>query len=358
LDLRARDGTGAVWEATAAFRAAQDGTVDLDRAAPKYGDYTGVWGAGLISSMSSVSVGSSAFVWPRDGARFTLDVRADGKRVATAEFRRSISRQPLRRLDLTLGRTGVSGVFFSPAHARSRPAMLVFGGSEGGRYPYLDALAEALTAHGYPTLAIAYFGAPGLPQELARIPLEYFAAALRWLDRRAEVDRRRVSVLGISRGSEAAQLLGVHFPALVHGVVASVPSNVAVCSLPDCGPTWTLGGRALPFTRQFNQPHPTDDPAAVIPDDRIDGPLLAVCALHDTIWQSCAYAHAILARLAAHHDPHPHVLYTADAGHFAGSFLPYQPARAFRESETEREADARAREKLWPKLLAFLSAHA
>jgi hypothetical protein len=51
--------------------------------------------------------------------------------------------------------------------------VLIIGGSEGGLSSPL--LAAALAGHGYPVLTIAYFGAPGLPASLSRIPLEYFA---------------------------------------------------------------------------------------------------------------------------------------------------------------------------------------
>jgi pimeloyl-ACP methyl ester carboxylesterase len=45
------------------------------------------------------------------------------------------------------------------------------------------------------------------------------------------VDPARLVVAGLSRGSEAAQLLGVHYPKLVHAVVALVPSNQIFCDI-------------------------------------------------------------------------------------------------------------------------------
>jgi hypothetical protein len=63
------------------------------------------------------------------------------------------------------------------------PPVLVFGGSGGG----LMTSAALLAARGYPSLALAYFKAPGLPQTLHNIPLEYFAKAeypARWSTRR------------------------------------------------------------------------------------------------------------------------------------------------------------------------------
>jgi predicted esterase len=100
---------------------------------------------------------------------------------------------------------------------------------------------------------LAYFKAPGVPQKLLNIPLEYFRGALAWLERQPEVDAQRTAVLGISRGSEAALLLGVHYRDLVHGVFALMPSSVVNCGIrdytaPDCiGAAWTLGGKPLPY---------------------------------------------------------------------------------------------------------------
>jgi len=169
--------------------------------------------------------------------------------------------------------------------------------------------------------------------------------------------RRGIAVLGISHGSEAAQLLGVYYPKLVHGVIASVPSNVALCSYPGCtGPAWTLHGRALPYTSEFDIPTPTDDPAAVIPDQRIQGPVFLDCGEADQIWISCPFAQAILSLLDAHHDRWTHVLYAyPGAGHFVGSLVPYEPvAPAFARADPNYVADQEADALLWPHLLHFL----
>jgi dienelactone hydrolase len=192
-------------------------------------------------------------------------------------------------------------------------------------------------------------------ETLARIPLEYFERALTWLRAQPQVDPSRIVVIGVSRGSEAAQLLGVYYPSLVNGVVASVPSNVALCGFPDCSqPAWTLNGAPLPYTQQFDNPYPTDNPDAVIPDERIHGPLFAVCGGSDLVWFSCPYASAIMDRLSAHGHPYRDVLYAYPrAGHFVGGLLPYSPVAP--RALYLNPADERAREAVWPKLLSFLA---
>jgi hypothetical protein len=64
--------------------------------------------------------------------------------------------------------------------------VLVFGGSGGGLTTSMA--AALLAAHGYPSLALAYFKVAGLPQSLHDIPLEYFTSALRVLRAQPGVD--------------------------------------------------------------------------------------------------------------------------------------------------------------------------
>ena len=152
---------------------------------------------------------------------------------------------------------GFIGVFCSSPVKRG-PAVLVLGGSEGGLTGGF--VCRVLASHGYPTLALAYFGLPGLPPSLSGIRLEYFARALSWLGKQQGVDPSKVVVMGTSRGGEASLILGSVYPKLVHGVIALVPSSVVNST--TANPDWTIGGRDLPFTE--------------IPVERINGPVLAV----------------------------------------------------------------------------------
>jgi dienelactone hydrolase len=360
ISMRSTDSTRVVWTSSATFRANADGIVDVNRASAAAGRYTGVWGMGLLSSMGPVGAAPyGAYFWngPQK-LRFDITARAAGRPAAKLSVWRRFSARAIGRRSASVQSEGFSGVFWAPSRSTRSPALLIFGGSEGGLSTYL--LGAALAAHGYPTLALAYFGAPDLPQTLQRIPLDYFAKALNWLRAQPHVDASRIAVLGISRGSEAALLLGVHYPELVHAVIASVPTNVSNCGIHgpgsrSCeGPAWTLGGKALPYTNQFGNPAPTDQPAAVIPVEKIHGPVFVDCAGQDDIWPSCTFAHAIIARLDAHHDAYAHELWAAPgASHFAGALMPYEPIAS---TDPAFEANERGRETLWPHLLQFLAA--
>jgi dienelactone hydrolase len=353
IRLRVRDAGGKAWHSSARFRADTRGVIDLDHAVARSGGYRGRWGMGLLASLTTPT--RARFYPFRTGGTqtFRLQVRVRGGSVGSTTFRRSMPGAVLQR-PVSINEAGFLGVYNSrlPSGPRT-PGILLLGGSEGG-LP-IGPLSTMLAARGYSTLGVAYFRAPGLPQTLARIPLEYFERALTWLRAQPQVDRSRTVVIGVSRGSEAAQLLGVYYPSLVNGVVASVPSNAALCGFPDCSqPAWMLNGAPLPYTQQFNNPYPTDNPEAVIPDERIHGPVFAVCGGSDLVWFSCPYASAIMDRLSAHGHPYRDVSYAYPrAGHFVGGLLPYSPIAP--RALSLNPADERAREAVWPKLLSFLA---
>ena len=250
LRLRSTDASGVPWSSSAAFRVSPAGSIDPAQSAALSGSYTGVSPMGLFWSMRpDRRAAEGTYFWSRDRPlSFELSVVAGGHRQASVRLSRALSRTVLSVQRESLRVAGFYGEYFSPAAGPGRrPALLVLGGSEGGLSGTL--VAALLAAHGYPALALAYFNAPGLPAQLSDIPLEYFARALRWLRAQPQVDSRHVLTLGVSRGSEAALLLGAYYPGLVDGVIASVPSDVAICSYPDCnGPAWTLHGRPLPYT--------------------------------------------------------------------------------------------------------------
>ena len=260
IRLRVRDAGGKLWHASATFRANSHGAVDLDRASTRSGSYGGRWGMGLIASLTTRTPSAYRFRWQaHDAPTFRIDVRVRGKHVASRTFRRAMPGAVVEK-HVSIASSGFYGSYYRRADIAERaPAILLLGGSEGGLPS--GPLVTTLAARGFPTLSLAYLGAPGLPPTLANIPLEYFEKALMWLRAQPEADPTRVIVIGVSRGSEAAQLLGVHYPSLVSAVVASVPSNVALCGYPDCSvPAWTLGGQPVPYTQEFDNPYPSDKP--------------------------------------------------------------------------------------------------
>lgn len=242
------------------------------------------------------------------------------------------------------GPTGIrvryGGVFanYYPAQGAERgPAVLLLGGSEGGIGRATAEEATALQSAGLSVLAVGYFGVPGQPKTLERVPLETFDRALDWLRLRSEVDPQRMSVFGVSKGAEAALLVATRHPEL-RAVVAGVPSSVVWPGVNprslDPAASWTVDGRSLPVL-PYGPLRPSlllghlgtlyrgglkgvaRHPDAVIPVERIRGAVLLVCGEEDTLWPSCVMARQVRARAAALNGPHVAVLAYTDAGHEA-----------------------------------------
>lgn len=272
---------------------------------------------------------------------------------------------------------GLVGDLYLPVGRTGRgPAVLVLGGSEGAM---VGSTYEArdLARRGYVALALAYFRAPGVPDQLVDVPLEYFGSALAMLAARTDVDPSRIGVMGTSKGGEAALLVASTFPQ-VHAVVAGVPSNVVwqginAANRSDPRGSWSLGGKPVAFvpydmSAPFTSIHDlyarslATLPAhqdAVIPVERIRGPVMLVCGQADTIWPSCQMSDAVAGRLRAHRfgfavqqSSYPR------AGHAAfGLPIPDgNPAKAMLNAlGGDAEGNDAARTASWGKAIAFLN---
>jgi dienelactone hydrolase len=365
LELRSTDAKGRVFFSRAAFGADEDGVLDLARARPRAGSaYSGgPWQMGLVTLMTAPYASAfTDYAWGSAPRRFVLTAISASRPIASTTFVRRWRQGTYTTVRATVARDGFVGTFYAPAGARHQEAVLAIGGEEGGIGS--SWLGERLAAHGIPTLVVGYFRAPGLPGRLKDIPLEYFRTALAWLDRRPEVDAQRVSLLGVSYGSEAALLLGAHYPNLVHGVAALVPSSVVTCgtigagrggfrSHACIGSPWTFAGKPLPYASVPNKSQPADNPQAVIPVERIPSPVFLACGGRDQVWNSCRSAREIVARRNAHRGELTQLYAYPEAGHFVGTpSLVFQPGSL--AGDFFVPADERGREDLWPRLLAFL----
>jgi dienelactone hydrolase len=288
-----------------------------------------------------VAPAKAFFTLPGTGdAPVDLALVSGGRTIARAVLHRRVGAAGVRVRVLTRDRDGLVGFFLAPAHApKRRSAVMVLGGSEGG-VSGVD-LAALLASHGYPALALGYFGLPGLPSNLVHIPLEYFERGLRWLGRQPEADPRHLTVMGVSRGGEAALLSATRFPGLVHATIALVTSSEVLPGLPSGGAAWTYRGRPLGL-----------DP---IPVERARGAILVAGAGKDAVIPSSTYTAQIEERLTDHRFPYHHErLEFPQAGHDIGSAIPYLPQPDPFNFGGSPRAGALAKTQLWPKLLAFL----
>jgi dienelactone hydrolase len=276
-----------------------------------------------------------------------------------------------------------SGLLFEPPADQPRPGVIVPGGSSGGLL-FAGQVAALLASHGFVGLALAYFGREELPQHLIEIPLEYFGGAIDWFTRLAPVRSDAIALMGMSRGAELALVLGSRLPS-IRSVVAYCPSHVVWNGLrgdrPAEASAWTASGEPMPFwslmaprlslarAQAFSaSPIPLaplfeaaleeePPPAAVIPVERTNGPILLVSGEADQMWPATRMGERIMQRLASHAHPFRsrHVHYP-NAGHLMRApGVSTQVLHGQFAFGGESAAQAAANRAAWSETLTFLT---
>lgn len=282
---------------------------------------------------------------------------------------------------------GVVGVLFVPEHDGPHPGTLVLGGSRGG---VREELAGALAADGLACLALAYFGAEGLPPRIVEVPLEHVERAARWLAGAPAVSGAPVGIVGGSKGAELALLAASRFPDLIGPVVAVAPAAVAFFGLDRQGDdpsavlhsSWSHEGRPVAFVPYPERAEATWSEAGVavapiydaaladleaveaagIPVELARGPFLLVAGEDDRMWPSARMAEMIVARMERHgRSSDVTSLCYPGAGHCllgaATQARSSAPGKVAFDYGGTDEADARARGDAWRQAGRFLRQH-
>jgi dienelactone hydrolase len=227
------------------------------------------------------------------------------------------------------------------APAGGWPAVACFGGSEGG-FASQVGHAELLAAHGFAALAASWISEEDATTAIASVPVERFAAAVRLLAARPEVDDSRVAAMAVSRGAEGLLAAAGADPSLpCRGLVLVSPSSLSWQAIGGDGeipdtPSWTHAGRPVPWRpvrsgelmgqlvhnawriggdRAAHRPtllrlraayaaglaHGTDGELAA---EQVGSPLLLLTGSEDAVWPSDEMAEAIVARRGNPADRH------------------------------------------------------
>lgn len=380
------------YAARAGFRSTAAGTLDLATAVPLPGSsYSGADLRGLFWAMQ-----------PASGSQPELaegQVRIEVSEVGQAD-------KPLAARTLSLLNTlpavvsrpvdGFPGALFSTLPGEQpRPALIVLGGSEGGRRITRDAPVYA--SRGFAVLALPYYSpaqwgptgplppeVPELPRAFADLPVERLAAARDWLAKQAGVDASRIGVVGTSKGAELALLAAARMP-WIKSVLAIVPSDVVWEGWgegvkPGERPGFAWQGQPLPFVpyKDFEKEfagfatgaevrirRPQDAGRAANPErvaparirvEDIAAPVMVVGGHDDQIWDSGSMAEAI-ARTRAAAGRETVALVYRDAGHFLGG-TGWGPTTQYNAGPSKSggtpEANARAQAEAWTKGFEFL----
>ncbi|MCC7112571.1 MAG: acyl-CoA thioesterase/BAAT N-terminal domain-containing protein [Deltaproteobacteria bacterium] len=334
-ELVVLDSSGGAGTSRARFLVPEDGVVELARDAPESGDWQGADAEAFITQMRDPPGGALDLDLSVVVSRDADEDGEPDEELARASVHRRYIDEGLVVEEVHSGRT--VGALALPPGEGPFPAVLVFGGSEGGTGTGVFH-AMYLASLGYAALGVGYFDAAGLPSGLTDVPLEILEEDLAFLTADPRIDPERVVVMGGSRGGELALLVGVHFP-VVAGVIAEVPSGLVWGSGSDAtGAAWTLDGAPLPYVPASDvEPEVEVDDAgaahwrmrgmfladmeraaaealaaATIPAEEISGPVLFLSGDDDQLWPSCVLAEVAVARRRRSDDV---VLCHPEAGH-------------------------------------------
>jgi len=395
VQASSRDARRIIWASEAVFQADAAGAVDLGLQAPVSGSYAEADIFGLLWSMKPTNSNSaSPIAYRYDGVNgWTVDLTAGNSSgaKATARFRCVFQRPGEALVRVPLETDGLRGFLYYPAEGGPFPGVIILGGSEGGLF---EGWARAFAANGFAALTLAWFGYPGVPEELVEIPLEYFDRAAAWMKAQSKVKAGGLGLMGGSKGGEAA-LLAASRNGDFRAVVAMTPAahkwegHTLRFFSPDYTPvsSWSLDGRPLPyipfkatpeekeqerkgelesFVKFFREGLAQADPATVekaaIPVEKISGPILLISGTDDRIWPAEEFCAAIMARLKKAGFPYEVKHLSVEKGGHS-SCIPFL-VTANRgllidgdPSGGSPQADARGGYRSWAETLAFLRRH-
>lgn len=274
---------------------------------------------------------------------------------------------------------GVLGNYFAIKDGKKHPAVLIFGGSEGGISKQVSDMAIEINKAGFNVLNISYFRAENQNPELIQVPLETFDNALDFLATQNEVDAKNLAIIGASKGGEAALIVASRHPE-IKVIVSGMPSAVIWAgfswhdtdgSFKNMKSSWTLAGKEVPFLPfgDINSKEKNENTYslglkeigkhqdAIIPIEKSKAKILLVCGESDKLWPSCPMANMIESRAKAYSGPMVEILSYKDAGH--GVFGPIVDPKKFSSSQIaffggSVEGNAKARQDSFPKTIAFL----
>ena len=375
----------------ACFKTDSKGQIQLNKDKPISATYSGVDSLGIFWSMTKPTYINEELPFEIKNLKLNtiyFQLEVDGRIFSKDELQLMLETpdiycEEIRNKDMVAN-------YYYPKNKQNVPLIIMLGGSNGGMRE-VDDRAKIISSHGYAVLALGYFGMENLPENLERIPLEYFFNSINWAKEKKFIDTNKIVIVGVSKGGEAA-LLVASMRRDIKGAIAFVPSNVRWQGIPN-GPSfiskssWTLNGKDLPYLkcsfsfsffwkyickskqiemREIFKPIITEDKSkidpALIEVEKINGPILLVAVKDDKIWPSYDMCQMMKNRLDSLKFEHQiECLYYDNAGHLiflAPDLMPtidykYQQV-AVGGKDSENSA---AQIDSWNKMIGFLQTY-
>lgn len=151
---------------------------------------------------------------------------------------------------ITLQTPNVESVLYL-GNNKNQPLIVGLGGSEGGNAwtsDYWKKTRDQFIEQGYAFLALGYFGCKGTPDILNKIAIEDIYHAIKIATKNKLVNKKKVAIIGGSRGADLALLLASYYKD-IDCVVSIVGSNAVFPGHTNHFTTscWTYQNKELPF---------------------------------------------------------------------------------------------------------------
>jgi esterase/lipase len=320
------------FESSAWFTSDATGRVDLSNQKPDSGSYDFVDSMGLIVSVKAQDPKSMEKITQNISVNESLfiDISAECEEDhASVRLERLFKTPEIKSERIT---DEFVGEFFHSDNPESK-TILWLGGS-GSNLAINSLVCAPLAARGFNVLSIPFFGEKGLPEKLSRIPLEYFEKVFAWLANHPVTAGKEFSILGLSKGAEAALLLATRYPS-IHRVVLWAPHAYCFQGIAYKNESsWTYEGKDLPYIELKNiwviehmlscmvknQPfgftpvfkkglaRANNKEAARIPAEKAQADLLMVTSTDCGMWNTYDGCVEIMDRLQKCNYPHTHEL--------------------------------------------------
>lgn len=374
----------------ATFVSDHEGSVDVSLQKPLEGTYDQIDQSGLFWSMEHADSKLGDYYEKRSSDKISINLvlKQNEKELDSVTINRYFYMDDVVKESIEDKR--IKGMLFHPKKVGKYPAVIILSGSDGGIQEHAAAL---LASKGFITVALAYFGAEGVPKDLQDIPLEYFHEATLWL-KKHPYSNGEVSLIGYSRGGELALLLGSTFDCY-QSIIAGVPSAYRTPGMKNgvFAPvtSWTYNQQELPYIKlkyrfstmisllrnwilkkpvsyvsvwDHTLKNGKDIDKARIAVENIHAPVMFICGEDDQLWPSGRFVKIIEEKLQGSRNSYANrYLYYKDAGHFLS--FPYSivnlPANIFINEGRmvmnfggTKLANAKAAEDSWNQILEFL----
>lgn len=223
------------------------------------------------------------------------------------------------------------------SESNNQPLIVGVGGADGGNgwaSEHGKKQRKLLHDNGYAFLAVAYFGADGTPQNLDRIAIDGVHKAVMEAAQNPRINANCIAVMGVSRGSELALLLGSHYKEYKN-VIGIVPGSAVFAAMTDAmtTPAFSYNQTSLPFVpvpwsaapsllsgdlraafeKMMENTVAMEEAAIAV--ENINGPVMFVSGTSDEEWPSMEMSDAMMKRLDDNHFRYTHKHLALQGGH-------------------------------------------